>query len=79
MVLSQPFLRQRQAVHVVTPTCSSHRERLTTAGLEARCVLPFDSILTRHILPGGERTQVYHKHRKKICFLRARLYWALRG
>jgi hypothetical protein len=41
--------------------------------------LPFDSILTRHILPGGERTQVYHKHRKKICFLRARLYWALRG
>ena len=30
-VLSQPFFRQRQAVHCVTPTCSSHLERLTTA------------------------------------------------
>ena len=26
-----PFFRQRQAVHCVTPTCSSHLERLTTA------------------------------------------------
>ena len=31
MVLSQPFFRQRQAVHGVTPTCSNHRERLTIA------------------------------------------------
>ena len=30
-VLSQPFFRQRQAVHAVTPTCSSHLDRLTTA------------------------------------------------
>ena len=26
-----PFLRQRQAVHGVTPTCSNHLERLITA------------------------------------------------
>jgi hypothetical protein len=31
IVLSHPFLRQRHAVQVVTPTCSNHRERLTTA------------------------------------------------
>ena len=46
MVLSQPFLRRRQEVHVVTPTCSSHRERLTTAELAMGCVLPFNSIFT---------------------------------
>lgn len=62
IVVSQPFFRQRQAVQDVTPTCSSHRERLTTAGLAMGCMLPFDSILTRQILPDARRTLVYHKH-----------------
>ncbi len=30
-VLSQPFLRQRQAVQCVTPTCCNHAERLMMA------------------------------------------------
>ena|ERR1017187_2437604 len=49
-VLSQPLLRQRHAVQVVTPTCSSHRERLTTAAPGSGYDLPFDSIFTRHNL-----------------------------
>ncbi len=63
MVLSQPFFRHRQAVHVVTPTCSSHRDRLTTAGPGFRYVLPFDSTFTRHILPRARQTLVWHTHR----------------
>lgn len=62
IVVSQPFFRQRQALHGVTPTCSSHLERLTTAGPTMGFVLPFDSILTYQILPDAQRTQVYHKH-----------------
>jgi len=62
MVLSQPFFRQRQAVHGVTPTCSSHRDRLTTAGPEFGYVLRFDSTFTRHNLPRARRTRVYQKH-----------------
>jgi len=30
MVLSQPFFRQRHAVHEVTPICSNHFDRLMT-------------------------------------------------
>lgn len=62
MVLSQPFFRQRQAVHGVTPTCSSHRERLTTAGPGFGYVLPFDSTFTRRNLPSAPQSLVYHKH-----------------
>ena len=62
-VLSQPFLRHRHAVHVETPTCSNHRDKLTTAALATGCDLPFDSILTRAIVPLTGRTLVYHKHR----------------
>ncbi len=62
IVLSQPFFRQRHAVHGVTPTCSSHRDKLTTAAPGVGCVLPFDSILTRHRLPCDLETVVYHKH-----------------
>ena len=62
MVVSQPFFRQRQAVHGVTPTCSSHRERLTTAGPGFACVLSFDSIFTRHSLPRAWRALVYQEH-----------------
>src|ERR1035438_6434461 len=63
MVLSQPLFRQRQAVHVVTPTCSSHRERLTTAAPGIGYVLPFDSIFTWHNLPRFRRALVYHSHK----------------
>ena len=62
IVVSQPFFRQRQAVHGVTPTCSSHRDRLTTAGPGIGYVLPFDSIFTRHILPRARQTLVCHTH-----------------
>jgi hypothetical protein len=67
-VLSQPFFRQRQAVHVVTPTCSSHRERLTTAGPGLGYGLPFDSSFTGHKLPWGRRTWVYRKHKVEPVF-----------
>ena len=62
MVLSQPLLRQRHAVHVVTPTCSSHRDRLTTAAQGIGYVLPFDSIFTRHILPRIRWALAFHTH-----------------
>jgi len=61
-VFSQPFLRHRRVVHVVTPTCSSHRERLTTAAPGIGCVSLFDSIFTRRNLPRARRALVYHKH-----------------
>jgi hypothetical protein len=63
IVVSQPFFRQRQAVHVVTPTYSSQRERLTTAGPAMGCVMPFDSIFTRHILLRPRWMWVYQKHK----------------
>ncbi len=62
IVVSQPFFRQRHAVHGVTPTCSSHRERLMTAAPGIGYVLPFDSIFTRHILPGALRVVVCQTH-----------------
>ena len=62
MVLSQPLLRQRHAVHVVTPTCSSHRARLTTAAPGIGYVLPFDSIFTSHILPCARWALACHTH-----------------
>ena len=55
MVLSQPFLRKRHAVHVATLTCSSHRERLLSNGpvMGASC----RSIqFSHHILPADERS-----------------------
>lgn len=61
-VLSQPLLRQRQAVQVVTPTCLSHRDKLTTAAPEIGYVLPFDSTFTWHNLPCFRRALVYHRH-----------------
>lgn len=61
-VLSQPFFRQRQAVHGVTPTCSNHRARLTTAGPAFGNGLPFDSIFTHQILPDARWELVYQKH-----------------
>ena len=62
MVLSQPLLRQRHAVQGVTPTCSSHRDRLTTAAPGIGYVLPFDSIFTWHNLPRFRPVLVYHSH-----------------
>src|SRR5438132_14148265 len=50
IVLSQPFLRHRQAVHGVTPTCSNHRERLITTAPCNAGVLLFDSNFTGHKL-----------------------------
>src|SRR5438128_5529205 len=67
-VLSQPLLRQRQAVPGVTPTCSSHRERLTTAAPGFGYGLPFDSTFTRHNLLRARRTWVYHKHKVEPVF-----------
>jgi hypothetical protein len=62
-VLSQPLLRQRHAVHVVTPTYSSHRDRLTTAAPGIGYNLPFESIFTRHILPRARQTLARHTHK----------------
>lgn len=61
-VLSQPFFRQRQAVHGVTPTCSSHRERLTTAAPGIEKVLPVDSTFTWPNVLHARRALVYQKH-----------------
>jgi len=50
MVFSQPFLRQRQAVHGVMPTFSIHFERLMTAVPGFECVLSFNISLRNDIL-----------------------------
>src|SRR5207248_6378167 len=50
MVFSQPFLRQRQAVHGVMPTFSIHFERLMTAAPGFECVLSFNISLRNDIL-----------------------------
>ena len=71
MVLSQPLLRQRHAVQGVTPTCSSHRDRLTTAAPGIGYVLLFDSIFTGHNLPLFRYALVYHSHElaDEMCML----------
>lgn len=69
------------AVELVTPTCSNHRERLTTAAPGKERGIPFVSTFTRHNLPCTRQTAVYHQHglNSRICFFRSRAYSALRG